>query len=104
MTRVRPMLVCCAERKNHLEVEVLRARELVGRPGAKQLPTVSVKLHLLERRICIEKHKTWPQTVRTLEPEFRETFVFMEDHQYVFVTALDSIYLISPAHSLLLFY
>ena len=65
-----------------MEVEVVRARELVGRPGAKLLPTVTVKLHLMERRICIEKHKTWPQTARTLEPDFRETFVFMEDHQY----------------------
>ena len=86
------------ERKNHLELEVIRARNLINKPGTKLMPFCYVKLYLMEGKICIEKQKTrleqnqvqvpnsneptqTQQNIRNVDPVFQQTFVFMENHK-----------------------
>ncbi|XDV40789.1 hypothetical protein PO909_009796 [Leuciscus waleckii] len=46
------------EKKGALEVEVIRARGLVGKSSSKALPAPYVKVYLLENGACIAKKKT----------------------------------------------
>ncbi|CAH1774588.1 unnamed protein product [Owenia fusiformis] len=67
------------DRKGHLEVEVIRARGLISKPGAKILPAPYVKVYLMEGKTCVEKQKT---TIvrRTLDPLYQQQLVFMESY------------------------
>ncbi|XP_023683868.1 regulating synaptic membrane exocytosis protein 4 isoform X2 [Paramormyrops kingsleyae] len=60
-----------------LEVEVIRARGLVGKPGSKALPAPYVKVYLMLNGACIAKKKT--KTARkTLEPLYQQPLSFQE--------------------------
>ncbi|PAA71686.1 hypothetical protein BOX15_Mlig011495g1 [Macrostomum lignano] len=65
-------------RKGRLEVEVIRARGLYAKKGAKMLPAPYVKVYLLEAKNCVEKQKT-SVTRRTLDPLYQQQLIFMED-------------------------
>ncbi|XP_042631923.1 regulating synaptic membrane exocytosis protein 2-like isoform X25 [Cyprinus carpio] len=65
-------------RKERLDVEVIRARGLVGKPGNKQTPAPYVKVYLLENGKCINKKKT--RTARkTLDPLYQQQLQFEEN-------------------------
>ncbi|XP_052000823.1 regulating synaptic membrane exocytosis protein 2-like isoform X19 [Xyrauchen texanus] len=65
------------EKKGALEVEVIRARGLVGKPGSKALPAPYVKVYLLENGACIAKKKT-KVARKTLDPLYQQPLPFEE--------------------------
>ncbi|XP_016517063.1 regulating synaptic membrane exocytosis protein 2 isoform X16 [Poecilia formosa] len=65
------------EKKGALEVEVIRARGLVGKPGSKALPAPYVKVYLLENGACIAKKKT-KVARKTLDPLYQQQLPFEE--------------------------
>ncbi|XP_067266852.1 regulating synaptic membrane exocytosis protein 2 isoform X2 [Chanodichthys erythropterus] len=65
------------EKKGALEVEVIRARGLVGKPGSKALPAPYVKVYLLENGACIAKKKT-KVARKTLDPLYQQQLQFEE--------------------------
>ncbi|XP_035272532.1 regulating synaptic membrane exocytosis protein 2 isoform X28 [Anguilla anguilla] len=65
------------EKKGALEVEVIRARGLVGKHGNKQLPAPYVKVYLLENGACIAKKKT-KVARKTLDPLYQQQLHFVE--------------------------
>uniref|UniRef100_A0A3B4DQ38 Regulating synaptic membrane exocytosis 2 n=1 Tax=Pygocentrus nattereri TaxID=42514 RepID=A0A3B4DQ38_PYGNA len=65
------------EKKGALEVEVIRARGLVGKPGSKALPAPYVKVYLLENGACIAKKKT-KVARKTLDPLYQQQLSFEE--------------------------
>ncbi|XP_056236037.1 regulating synaptic membrane exocytosis protein 2 isoform X40 [Seriola aureovittata] len=65
------------EKKGALEVEVIRARGLVGKPGSKSLPAPYVKVYLLENGVCIAKKKT-KVARKTLDPLYQQQLPFEE--------------------------
>ncbi|XP_050389025.1 regulating synaptic membrane exocytosis protein 2 isoform X3 [Patella vulgata] len=67
------------DRKGHLEVEVIRARGLLSKPGARVLPAPYVKVYLIEGKNCIEKQKTTIAR-RTLDPLYQQQLVFNESY------------------------
>ncbi|KAK7480085.1 hypothetical protein BaRGS_00028645 [Batillaria attramentaria] len=68
------------DRKGHLEVEVIRARGLTSKPGARVLPAPYVKVYLLDGKHCIEKQKTTTAR-RTLDPLYQQQLVFSEAYR-----------------------
>lgn len=66
------------EKKGALEVEVIRARGLVGKPGSKALPAPYVKVYLLENGACIAKKKT-KVARKTLDPLYQQQLPFEEN-------------------------
>ncbi|XP_013408094.1 regulating synaptic membrane exocytosis protein 3-like [Lingula anatina] len=68
-----------SEKKGHLEVEVIRARGLQQKSGAKILPAPYVKVYLMEGKNCAEKQKTIIAR-RTLDPLYQQQIVFNEDY------------------------
>ncbi|XP_064409954.1 regulating synaptic membrane exocytosis protein 2 isoform X34 [Latimeria chalumnae] len=68
------------DRKGQLEVEVIRARGLVVKPGSKALPAPYVKVYLLENGVCIAKKKT-KVARKTLEPLYQQQLSFEESPQ-----------------------
>ncbi|KAG8192522.1 hypothetical protein JTE90_015161 [Oedothorax gibbosus] len=72
------------ERKNCLEVEVIRARGLLPKPNAKVLPAPYVKVYLLDGRKCIAKRKT-ATARRTLDPLYQQQLVFPDDFRNCFL-------------------
>uniref|UniRef100_A0A4W3HY48 Regulating synaptic membrane exocytosis 2 n=1 Tax=Callorhinchus milii TaxID=7868 RepID=A0A4W3HY48_CALMI len=68
------------DRKGQLEVEVIRARGLVGKPGSKALPAPYVKVYLLENGVCIAKKKT-KVARKTLEPLYQQPLGFEDSPQ-----------------------
>ncbi|XP_069477586.1 regulating synaptic membrane exocytosis protein 2 isoform X12 [Ambystoma mexicanum] len=68
------------EKKGQLEVEVIRARGLVVKPGSKTLPAPYVKVYLLENGVCIAKKKT-KVARKTLEPLYQQLLSFEESPQ-----------------------
>ncbi|KAG8441723.1 hypothetical protein GDO86_010779 [Hymenochirus boettgeri] len=69
-----------ADKKGQLEVEVIRARGLVVKPGSKTLPAPYVKVYLLENGVCIAKKKT-KVARKTLEPLYQQVLSFEESPQ-----------------------
>ncbi|XP_041422525.1 regulating synaptic membrane exocytosis protein 2 isoform X4 [Xenopus laevis] len=69
-----------ADKKGQLEVEVIRARGLVVKPGSKTLPAPYVKVYLLENGVCIAKKKT-KVARKTLEPLYQQVLAFEESPQ-----------------------
>ncbi|XP_052002206.1 regulating synaptic membrane exocytosis protein 2 isoform X6 [Xyrauchen texanus] len=65
------------EKKGALEVEVIRARGLVGKPGSKALPAPYVKVYLLDNGACIAKKKT-KVARKTLDPLYQQQLSFEE--------------------------
>ncbi|XP_036072029.1 regulating synaptic membrane exocytosis protein 2 isoform X23 [Oryzias melastigma] len=65
------------EKKGALEVEIIRARSLVGKPGSKALPAPYVKVYLLENGVCIAKKKT-KVARKTLDPLYQQQLPFEE--------------------------
>ncbi|XP_037532368.1 regulating synaptic membrane exocytosis protein 2 [Nematolebias whitei] len=65
------------EKKGALEMEVIRARGLVGKPGSKALPAPYVKVYLLENGACIAKKKT-KVARKTLDPLYQQQLPFEE--------------------------
>ncbi|XP_068999532.1 regulating synaptic membrane exocytosis protein 2 isoform X3 [Embiotoca jacksoni] len=65
------------DKKGALEVEIIRARGLVGKPGSKALPAPYVKVYLLENGACIAKKKT-KVARKTLDPLYQQQLPFEE--------------------------
>ncbi|XP_053323704.1 regulating synaptic membrane exocytosis protein 2 isoform X2 [Spea bombifrons] len=68
------------DKKGQLEVEVIRARGLVVKPGSKTLPAPYVKVYLLENGVCIAKKKT-KVARKTLEPLYQQLLSFEDSPQ-----------------------
>ncbi|XP_022235193.1 regulating synaptic membrane exocytosis protein 3-like [Limulus polyphemus] len=67
-----------SDRKRKLEIEVIRARGLQPKPGAKSLPASYVKVYLVLGSKCLSKAKT-SAARRTLDPLYQEQLHFDED-------------------------
>ncbi|XP_059422182.1 regulating synaptic membrane exocytosis protein 1-like isoform X5 [Carassius carassius] len=67
-------------KKGHLEVEVIRARGLIPKPGSKSLPAPYVKVYLLENGACKSKKKT-KIARKTLDPLYQQSLLFEESPQ-----------------------
>ncbi|XP_071998258.1 regulating synaptic membrane exocytosis protein 1 isoform X23 [Engystomops pustulosus] len=65
------------DKKGQLEVEVIRARGLIQKPGSKSTPAPYVKVYVLENGACIAKKKTRIAR-KTLDPLYQQTLVFEE--------------------------
>ncbi|XP_076864474.1 regulating synaptic membrane exocytosis protein 2 isoform X2 [Brachyhypopomus gauderio] len=65
-------------RKERLDVEVIRARGLVGKGGNKQTPAPYVKVYLLHNGKCINKKKTRVAR-KTLDPLYQQQLQFEEN-------------------------
>ncbi|XP_037658427.1 regulating synaptic membrane exocytosis protein 2 isoform X47 [Choloepus didactylus] len=68
------------DKKGQLEVEIIRARGLVVKPGSKTLPAPYVKVYLLENGVCVAKKKT-KVARKTLEPLYQQLLSFEESPQ-----------------------
>ncbi|XP_044151742.1 regulating synaptic membrane exocytosis protein 2 isoform X12 [Bufo gargarizans] len=68
------------DKKGKLEVEIIRARGLVVKPGSKTLPAPYVKVYLLENGVCIAKKKT-KVARKTLEPLYQQLLSFEDSPQ-----------------------
>ncbi|XP_071223215.1 regulating synaptic membrane exocytosis protein 3-like [Salvelinus alpinus] len=60
-----------------MDVEVIRARGLVGKQGNKQLPAPYVKVYLMDNGKCIVKKKT-RLAKKTLDPLYQQQLQFEE--------------------------
>ena len=65
-------------RKERLDVEVIRARGLVGKQGNKQTPAPYVKVYLMDNGKCIVKKKT-RLARKTLDPLYQQQLQFEEN-------------------------
>ncbi|XP_047221003.1 regulating synaptic membrane exocytosis protein 1 isoform X14 [Girardinichthys multiradiatus] len=65
------------EKKGQLEVEVIRARGLVQKPGSKSLPAPYVKVYLLNNGAYVAKKKT-KIARKTLDPLYQQALLFEE--------------------------
>ncbi|KAJ8334435.1 hypothetical protein SKAU_G00400740 [Synaphobranchus kaupii] len=65
------------DKKGSLEVEVIRARGLVGKTGSKALPAPYVKVYLLDNGACVAKKKT-KVARKTLDPLYQQQLSFEE--------------------------
>ncbi|XP_028278717.1 regulating synaptic membrane exocytosis protein 1-like isoform X2 [Parambassis ranga] len=68
------------DKKGQLEVEVIRARGLISKPGSKSLPAPYVKVYLLDNGTCKAKKKT-KIARKTLEPLYQQHLLFDESPQ-----------------------
>ncbi|XP_070589157.1 regulating synaptic membrane exocytosis protein 1 isoform X2 [Erythrolamprus reginae] len=66
------------DKKGKFEVEVIRARGLIQKPGSKSTPAPYVKVYLLENGACVAKKKTRIAR-KTLDPLYQQTLVFDEN-------------------------
>ncbi|KAG9511213.1 Regulating synaptic membrane exocytosis protein 1, partial [Fragariocoptes setiger] len=69
-----------SDRKDNLEVEVIRARRLQKKPSAKVLPAPYVKVYLIRNGKCVAKAKTCASR-RTLDPLYQQQLTFQEDYR-----------------------
>ncbi|KAM9363352.1 regulating synaptic membrane exocytosis protein 1 isoform 5-T5 [Symphorus nematophorus] len=68
------------DKKGQLEVEVIRARGLVQKPGSKSLPAPYVKVYLLNNGAYVAKKKT-KIARKTLDPLYQQALLFEESPQ-----------------------
>nr|XP_043883649.1 regulating synaptic membrane exocytosis protein 1-like isoform X2 [Solea senegalensis] len=68
------------EKRGQLEVEVIRARGLVQKPGSKSLPAPYVKVYLLNNGKYVAKKKT-KIARKTLDPLYQQALLFEESPQ-----------------------
>eukprot|EP00794_Sanderia_malayensis_P011864 gene11864-13098_t len=63
------------DRRGLIEIEIIRARGLLRKPGSKTLPAPYVKVYLMDGKKCLAKKKT--KTARkTLEPHYQQQLEF----------------------------
>ncbi|XP_077102840.1 regulating synaptic membrane exocytosis 1b isoform X7 [Siphateles boraxobius] len=67
-------------KKGQLEVEVIRARGLIQKPGSKSLPAPYVKVYLLHNGAYVAKKKT-KIARKTLDPLYQQALQFEESPQ-----------------------
>uniref|UniRef100_A0A3Q1E967 Regulating synaptic membrane exocytosis 1 n=1 Tax=Acanthochromis polyacanthus TaxID=80966 RepID=A0A3Q1E967_9TELE len=72
--------IAMMEKKGQLEVEVIRARGLVQKPGSKSLPAPYVKVYLLNNGAYVAKKKT-KIARKTLDPLYQQALLFEESPQ-----------------------
>lgn len=72
--------ISLCDRKGNLEVEVIRARGLQAKVGAKVLPAPYVKVYLVNGKRCVAKSKT-STARRTLDPLYQQQLVFHGPYQ-----------------------
>ncbi|XP_062400225.1 regulating synaptic membrane exocytosis protein 1 isoform X2 [Sardina pilchardus] len=65
------------DKKGQLEVEVIRARGLIQKPGSKSLPAPYVKVYLLDNGAYVAKKKT-KIARKTLDPLYQQALLFEE--------------------------
>ena len=70
------------DRKGHLEIEVIRARNLVPKNSGKLLPQPYVKVHLLEEKMSIEKQRTPISSRKTLDPLYQHQIFFSNSYKH----------------------
>jgi regulating synaptic membrane exocytosis protein 2 len=63
-----------------LEVEIVRARNLLQKALYKMPPAPYVKVYLLDGKTCVEKQRT-RTTRRTLDPLIQQTLIFKENYR-----------------------
>ncbi|CAF0942842.1 unnamed protein product [Rotaria sp. Silwood1] len=63
-----------------LEVEIVRARNLLQKALYKMPPAPYVKVYLLDGKTCLEKQRT-RTTRRTLDPLIQQTLIFKENYR-----------------------
>lgn len=63
-----------------LEVEIVRARNLLQKALYKMPPAPYVKVYLLDGKTCLEKQRT-RSTRRTLDPYIQQTLIFKENYR-----------------------
>ncbi|XP_066926014.1 regulating synaptic membrane exocytosis protein 1-like isoform X2 [Clytia hemisphaerica] len=68
------------ERRGALEVEIIRAKGLLMKSGAKTLPAPYVKVYLLQGKKCIVKKKT-KTARRTTDPLYSQMLEFPQDYK-----------------------
>nr|XP_023992363.1 regulating synaptic membrane exocytosis protein 2-like isoform X4 [Salvelinus alpinus] len=68
------------DKKGQLEVEVIRARGLVQKPGSKSLPAPYVKVYLLNNGAYVAKKKT-KIARKTLDPLYQQALQFEDSPQ-----------------------
>ena len=68
------------EKRSGLEVEIVRARNLALKPGARVAPAPYVKVYLMDAKVCVAKAKT-NMSRRTTQPLFQQALLFNEPHQ-----------------------
>uniref|UniRef100_A0A8C9WHJ4 Regulating synaptic membrane exocytosis 1 n=1 Tax=Scleropages formosus TaxID=113540 RepID=A0A8C9WHJ4_SCLFO len=68
------------DKKGKLEVEVIRARGLMQKPGSKSLPAPYVKVYLLDNGAYVAKKKT-KIARKTLDPLYQQALLFEESPQ-----------------------
>ncbi|XP_041466556.1 regulating synaptic membrane exocytosis protein 3-like isoform X1 [Lytechinus variegatus] len=66
------------DKRGNLEVEVIRARSLVAKPGVKVPPAPYVKVYLMDGKHCAAKLKT-KIARKTLDPLYQQTLKFIEE-------------------------
>ncbi|XP_061418244.1 regulating synaptic membrane exocytosis protein 2-like isoform X17 [Lethenteron reissneri] len=67
-------------RRGQLEVEVVKARGLIPKPGCKSIAAPYVKVYLLEGGVCIAKKKTKVAS-KSLDPSYGQQLLFDEGAQ-----------------------
>ncbi|XP_076001332.1 regulating synaptic membrane exocytosis protein 1 [Genypterus blacodes] len=72
--------IAMMDKKGQLEVEVIRARGLVQKPGSKSLPAPYVKVYLLNNGAYVAKKKT-KIARKTLDPLYQQALLFEESPQ-----------------------
>ncbi|KAG9509905.1 Regulating synaptic membrane exocytosis protein 2 [Fragariocoptes setiger] len=78
--------LCLCDRRGNLEIEVIRARNLVPKSD-KVTPMTYVKLYLVKNRKCLAKAKT-ALAKRTLDPVFQQQLTFHEEYQNCIIQAI----------------
>ncbi|XP_072023432.1 regulating synaptic membrane exocytosis protein 3-like, partial [Amphiura filiformis] len=68
------------ERNGQLEVEVVRAKGLIAKPGSKMIPAPYVKVYLMDGKRCVGKRKT-KIARHTLDPLYQQVLSFPEDYR-----------------------
>uniref|UniRef100_A0A0N4ZPV7 C2 domain-containing protein n=1 Tax=Parastrongyloides trichosuri TaxID=131310 RepID=A0A0N4ZPV7_PARTI len=62
-----------------IDIEIIRAKNLVTKPGSKTSPSPYVKVYLLEGKNCIAKAKTSISNRKTTNPVFQQHLMFNEN-------------------------
>ncbi|CEF62232.1 Rim [Strongyloides ratti] len=64
-----------------IDIEIIRAKNLVTKPGSKTPPSPYVKVYLLEGKNCIAKAKTSLSNRKTVNPLFQQHLIFNENYK-----------------------
>lgn len=68
------------DKRGTLEIEIVRARNLVIKPAGKNAPAPYVKVYLMDGKVCCAKAKT-NISRKTTEPLFQQQLQFTEPYQ-----------------------